>query len=171
MRSISLMMSTLALMALPLVAQPKADKPTAPEVKEGIRLLKAGDLDGSLKSFRLAAEKDPTDARARKAMVSLTRAVMLRKLLANEKHPKWAAAAAWLQKFYTVNKLPRLNLELAAKAHEKIPPGQELGPSNSPTLSPPRARPRRPLAVYQGSSSPRPSVPRPPPWPRCSWPG
>ncbi len=114
--------ATLAL-GLSLGAQPKAAKAArpapSPQVTQGRKLFLQGDFKGALQLFRQAAEENPSDKLALKLKTLTARVIATQRVVRNEKHPRWAAAVAWLHKVYNLNKLPRLALPLDEKAWKK----------------------------------------------------
>ena len=124
MRPMPLVLTVLGLAAALLPAQPEAKGP-APEqapasvkkplpkaIQEGYALIHSGQIEQALEHFRALVEKDPQDALSQKAVRPLAQAVQLRRLIADDKNPKWAAATQWLFTFYTTNKVPKEALAL-----------------------------------------------------------
>ncbi len=106
---------------LPLGAQAKAVRPKAsPQVTQGRKLFLEGDFKGALECFRQAAEKNPSDKLALRLKTLTARLIATQRIAKNEKHPRWAAAVAWLHKVYNLNKLPQFALPLDQKAWKKF---------------------------------------------------
>ena len=111
-------------LALPLTAQPKPARTArpvlSPQVTQGRKLFLQGDFKGALQCFRQAAEENPGDKVALKLKTLTARLIATRRIVKNERHPRWAAAVAWLHKVYNLNKLPNLALPMDQKAWKKL---------------------------------------------------
>ncbi len=124
---LSLSIQTLALalcLAVPAASQAKktAKKSSIPPVvKAGYALIYQGKIADALAHFKKLEVDQPGNRWSKKAMRPLTQAVRLEKIIAKDRHPKWASAAKWLQTFYSKNKVPTKLLALSTRATKLFP--------------------------------------------------
>ncbi|MHC4513872.1 MAG: tetratricopeptide repeat protein [Planctomycetota bacterium] len=122
--------SVLALLALvgslpaqtPAAASKPQKKPATPAtVQAGYAMIRQGRLSQALAHFKKLEVDQPGNRWSKKAIPPLTKSVQLEKISATDEHPKWVAAAEWLQRFYTANKVPTGLLALSQRACAKFP--------------------------------------------------